>query len=47
MGWFGLGMAGIAFAAVPLAGAWLGIGLWLGRAHKKLSRGFTPESTPV
>jgi len=31
MGWIGLGMTAIAFAAVPLAGAWMGIGLWLGK----------------
>jgi AAA family ATP:ADP antiporter len=31
MGWLGLGMTGIAFAAVPLAGAWMGIGWWLGK----------------
>jgi AAA family ATP:ADP antiporter len=32
----GLGMTGIAFAAVPLAGAWMGIGLWLGRRQVRI-----------
>ncbi len=36
MGWLGLGMTGIAFAAIPLAGAWLGVGLWLGRRQQCL-----------
>lgn len=35
MGALGIGMTGIAFAAVPLAGAWLGIGLWLGRSQQQ------------
>jgi len=35
MGWLGLGMTGIAFAAIPLAGAWMGVGLWLGRSCRR------------
>ena len=38
MGWLGLGMTGIAFAAVPLAGAWFGVGLWLGKKQAVMSR---------
>jgi AAA family ATP:ADP antiporter len=38
MGWLGLGMTGIAFATVPLAGAWMGIGWWLGRKHTAIRR---------
>ena len=38
MGWLGLGMTGIAFAAIPLAGAWLGIGVWLGRRQQQMQR---------
>jgi len=38
MGWLGLGMTGIAFAAVPLAGVWLGIGAWLGRKQLQIRR---------
>jgi len=36
MGWLGLGMTGIAFAAIPLAGAWAGIGWWLGGRQAKM-----------
>lgn len=38
MGWLGLGMTGIAFAAIPLAGVWLGIGAWLGRKQLQIRR---------
>jgi AAA family ATP:ADP antiporter len=31
MQWLGLGLAAIAFVAVPISGLWLLIGLWLGR----------------
>ena len=31
LGWFGLGLSGIAFAAVPVAVLWAGIAVWLGR----------------
>jgi AAA family ATP:ADP antiporter len=44
MGWLGLGMTAIAFTAVPLAGAWLGVGLWLGRRQAVL-RGATASKS--
>ena len=34
--WLGLGIAGIAYSAVPLAAAWLVIALWLGRRYRAL-----------
>lgn len=34
--WLGAGVAGIAFAAVPLAAAWLVLALWLGRRYRAL-----------
>ena len=34
MGIIGLGMTGIAFAAVPLSAVWLGLGLWLGKQQE-------------
>jgi AAA family ATP:ADP antiporter len=34
--WMGLGAAGIAFAAVPLAAVWLVLALWLGRRYREL-----------
>ena len=33
--WLGMGIAGIAFTAVPLAAAWLGLSLWLGHRYRK------------
>jgi ATP:ADP antiporter, AAA family len=36
MGWLGLSMSGIAFAAVPISGLWLLIALWLG--HEQATR---------
>jgi AAA family ATP:ADP antiporter len=46
MGWLGLGMTGIAFAAIPLAGAWLGIGAWLGRKQVQIRRTAEGMVTP-
>ena len=43
MGLLGLGMTGIAFAAIPLAGAWMGVGLWLGRKQTVMRRESAPE----
>ncbi len=34
MGALGLGLSGLAFSMVPLAAAWLGLTVWLGRAYK-------------
>ncbi|HTL25785.1 MAG TPA: MFS transporter, partial [Burkholderiales bacterium] len=35
----GLGVSGIAFACVPVAGAWLAVSLWLGRKQAQLRAG--------
>lgn len=43
--WLGLGIGGIAFSAVPLAVAWLGLSLWLGRRYRRLQS--TEEARPV
>jgi len=37
LGALGLGAAAISMVAVPLAAAWLGVGLWLGRRQKALA----------
>ncbi len=37
MGAFGLGVAGVSFAAVPIAAAWLLNGFWLGRRQERLA----------
>jgi ATP:ADP antiporter, AAA family len=34
---FGLGVSGIAYAAVPLSAAWLGLAVWLGRRQVQLA----------
>ena len=34
--WLGLGIAGIAYSAVPLAALWLGLSLWLGARYRRL-----------
>ena len=34
--WLGFGIAGIAWSAVPLAGLWLVLSLWLGRRYREL-----------
>jgi len=48
MTWFGLGMAGIAFAAVPLSGLWLLISLWLGKRQAEMVReGRTTADRPA
>lgn len=33
--WLGIGIAGIAFTAVPLAAVWLALSLWLGRRYRR------------
>ena len=48
MTWFGLGMAGIAFTAVPLSGLWLLISLWLGKRQAEMVRdGRTTADRPA
>ncbi len=37
MGWFGLGMSAIAFAAAPICAVWLLLGFWLGRRQAVLA----------
>ena len=42
----GLGLAGIAFAAVPMAAVWLMLGLWLGRRQAVLAGDAPPAASP-
>ena len=42
--WLGFGIAGIAWSAVPLAGLWLLLSLWLGRRYRELQE--RPATTP-
>lgn len=39
--WLGFGIAGIAWSAVPLAGLWLLLSLWLGRRYRELQESAT------
>jgi len=43
----GLGMTGLSLAAVPLAGLWLGVSLYLGREQRRLSRESEGALEPV
>lgn len=46
--WLGFGIAGIAWSAVPLAGLWLLLSLWLGRRYRDLQgSATTPQVTPA
>lgn len=42
----GLGLAGLASAAVPLALAWAALGLWLGRAQQRIAAEGDPGADP-
>ncbi|MCD0505784.1 MFS transporter, partial [Bordetella petrii] len=42
----GMGLAGLAGVAIPLALAWAALGWWLGRAQQRLAAG-EPSQTPV
>jgi AAA family ATP:ADP antiporter len=47
LGALGLGAAAISMVAAPLAAAWLGVGLWLGRRQTILAtRARPPRTTP-
>ena len=43
----GLGMTGIAWAAVPIALVWLTVGLFLGRRYRTLESGAEPAVQPT
>jgi ATP:ADP antiporter, AAA family len=43
VGALGLGLAGSSFAAVPLAGGWLALSLWLGRKQLALLQEREPD----
>jgi AAA family ATP:ADP antiporter len=50
LGALGLGIAGIAFATVPIAGLWLLIGYWLGRRQTEMvsqAAGLDPSGSPA
>ena len=47
LAWLGLGLTGISFVAVPLAGLWCVIALWLGRKQIALARERTVHESPA
>jgi AAA family ATP:ADP antiporter len=42
--WFGLGLVGISWVAVPLGGIWCGLSIWLGRKHRVLAEARLTEN---
>lgn len=40
--WMGLGIAGLAWAAVPLSALWLGLAVWLGSRYRRLQSAREP-----
>jgi AAA family ATP:ADP antiporter len=44
--WLGLGIAGIAYSAVPLAALWLGLSLWLGARYRRMQAGAPQRTGP-
>jgi AAA family ATP:ADP antiporter len=44
LSFIGLGMLGIAVAAIPISIAWLVNGLWLGRKQERLANGEAPAA---
>jgi AAA family ATP:ADP antiporter len=45
--WLGLSLTGVSFIAAPMAAAWLGISLWLGRRQRVLAEAEPPTDTPA
>lgn len=43
----GLGLSGIAFVAIPVAAAWLAVGVWLGRRHERLHQDRVGAPSPA
>lgn len=47
MMWLGMGMAAIAFTAVPISVIWLMIAVWLGRRQRVLQHAYTGAALPA
>jgi AAA family ATP:ADP antiporter len=47
MRWFGLGLAGISWVAVPLGAIWCTLGIWLGRKQRALAEAQGERSTVI
>jgi ATP:ADP antiporter, AAA family len=47
MRWFGLGLVGISWVAVPLGAIWCALGIWLGRKQRVLADAKREQSLPA
>jgi len=47
MRWFGLGLVGISWVAVPLGAIWCALGIWLGRKQRVLADAKHEQSLPT
>ena len=47
MQWFGLGLTGISWVAVPIGGIWCGLSIWLGRKQRQLADRKRDHSVPA
>jgi len=47
MRWFGLGLVGISWVAVPIGAVWCALSIWLGRKQRQLAEAKHDESAPL
>src|SRR6476620_7133449 len=47
MRWFGLGLAGISWVAVPIGAIWCVLGIWLGRKQRQLAEAKRDQAAPL
>jgi AAA family ATP:ADP antiporter len=46
MRWFGLGLVGISWVAVPIGAIWCGLSIWLGRKQRQLAEAKADRTVP-
>jgi ATP:ADP antiporter, AAA family len=47
MRWFGLGLVGISWVAVPIGAIWCALSIWLGRKQRQLAEAKQDQSAPL
>ena len=47
MRWFGLGLVGISWVAVPFAAIWCALSIWLGRKQRQLAEAKRDQTSPL
>ena len=47
MRWFGLGLVGISWVAVPIGAIWCALGIWLGRKQRQLAEAKRGQAAPL